>query len=324
MKSERTNHSLIKKVLISVAVIAAVTFTVVFVVLRNRDSWLTKSTIQRSALPASQCVKSDIWYQNDTGKFLGGNEAGYIYTGIDYFYEKTGVQPFIWVSSLYNEFDNCNSLYEREEMREKLLSDKYEELFKSDGGHVLIALSDMRGSDRSIWYCYPGENAKSQVMDDEAVNILLDCLSYMFDPDNAHPGLTISDAFIKAADSIMKDQTFQSYAVAVVIVGVLILITVICVSSIRRSGKENVAYHKTLKEREKARKEEAIADQKQADLERKKYEDELETQYMAIPCPNCGGSGNKIRKGTVGICKYCGTAIKVGRDGKIEFLSNDD
>ena len=61
-----------------------------------------------------------------------------------------------------------------------------------------------------------------------------------------------------------------------------------------------------------------------AELDRKKYEDELETQYMAIPCPNCGGSGNKIRKGTVGICKFCGTAIKVGRDGKIEFLSNDD
>ena len=146
----------------------------------------------------------------------------------------------------------------------------------------------------------------------------------MFEPYTAHPGLSISNAFVKAADTIMKDQTFQSYAVAVVIVGALLLITIICVSSIRRSGKENVAYHKTLREREEARKEEAIADQKQADLERKKYEDELETQYMAIPCPNCGGSGNKIRKGTVGICKYCGTAIKVGRDGKIEFLSNDD
>ena len=324
MKTKITNQSSLKKGLIAVAVIAAVALISVFVVLSNRDSWLTKSTIQRRALPSNQCVKSDHWYQNDTGKFLVGVEAGYIYTGMEYFYEKTGVQPFLWTCSIYDEIDKCNSLSERREMQEKILSDKYEELFESDEGHILIALSDVRGSARSIWYCYPGENAKMQVMDDEASEILLDCLSYMFDPNNVHPGLTISDAFIKAADTIMKDQTFISYAVAIVIVGVLILITVICVSSIKRSGKENVAYHKTLKAREEARKEEAIADQKQADLDRKKYEDELETQYMAIPCPNCGGSGNKIRKGTVGICKYCGTAIKVGRDGKIEFLSNDD
>lgn len=325
MNPENANHSRKKKVLITVAVIAAVTFIAVLSVFSNKDSWLTKSTIQRKALPSDQCAKSDNWYQNDTGRIISAGDEDIIIAGMEYFYEKTGVQPFLWVYPYYDKLFEYHSVSERKEYELQLMANKYEELFKSDGGHVLIVLSDSsRLPSKYFWMCYPGESAKMQVMDDEAAKILVDCLSYIFEQDTAHPGLSISNAFVKAGDTIMTDQTFISYAVAIVIVGALLLITIICISSIRRSGKENVAYHKTLKEREEARKEEAIADQKQADLERKKYEDELETQYMAIPCPNCGGSGNKIRKGTVGICKYCGTAIKVGRDGKIEFLSNDD
>ena len=314
-----------KKGLIAVAVIAMVALIAVYFGFKNRESWLTKSTIQRRALPSDQCVKTDNWYQNDAGWIIGPDEEDRLINGMEYFYKKTGVQPFLWTSHIYDEINEAGSPRDMDKMKEEILANKYEELFMSDGGHILIALSGSKIFPSSYyWACYPGENAKMQVMDEEAVQILMDCLSFMFEQDIAHPGLSIGNGFVKAADTMMMDQTFISYALAIVVVAVLIFITVICISSIRRSGKENVAYHKTLKAREEARKEEAIADQKQADLERKKYEDELETQYMAIPCPNCGGSGNKIRKGTVGICKYCGTAIKVGRDGKIEFLSNDD
>ena len=324
MKSESRKNKREITVLI-IAAVLAVASLVVFQIANNKDSWLTKSTIQRKALPSDQCVKTDKWYQDDTGRLIDEGEAGYIIAGMEYFYEKTGVQPYLWGTPIYDKlFHECNSPYDRAKMRDAILSEKYEELFGSDGGHVLIALSDSQITKVLTWYCYVGGNAKMQVIDDEAVQILLDCLSFMLNPQDAHPGRTIGDAFVKAADTMMKDQTYVSYAVAIVIVGVFIVIAAICISSIKKSGEENVAYHKTLKEREKARKEEAIAYQKQADLERKKYEDELETQYMAIPCPNCGGTGNKIRKGTVGLCMYCGTAIKVGRDGKIEFLSNDD
>ena len=325
MKHGSTNHSRLKNVLIAIAAIAAIALIAVYSVLGDRDSWLTKSTIQRKAMPSELCEKTNSWYQDETGRLIAAGEEDSIINGMEYFYEKTGVQPFLWVSEYQEEMNTLPAHQNRYKDREKLMADKYEELFKSDGGHVLISLSNnSKFPYLYFWVCYPGESAKMQVMDDEAVQILTDCLSTMFEPHTPNPGLSISNAFIKAADTMMMDQTFISYALAIVIVAALIFITVICVSSIRKSGKENVAYHKTLKAREEARKEEAIADQKQADLDRKKYEDELETQYMAIPCPNCGGSGNKIRKGTVGICMYCGTAIKVGRDGKIEFLSNDD
>ena len=327
MKSESTDHRQINKGLITIAVIALVAIIAVFAMLRNKDSWLTKSTIQRRALPSDQCVKTDSWYQDETGKFIGADDADNIIAGMEYFYEKTGVQPYLWVSSFYDKTNHYPSINEGPKRRQKILEEKYEELFKSDEGHLLVALSDSQERPGFyFWVVYPGKSAKMQVMDDEAVQILLDCLSYKFEFENgeAHRGLTINNAFVKAADTIMKDQTIKSYAVAVVIVGALLLIAIVSIFSIRKRSKENVAYNKALRAREEARKEEAIADQKQAELDRKKYEDELETQYMAIPCPNCGSNGNKIRKGTVGICMYCGTAIKVGRDGKIEFLSNDD
>lgn len=324
MKSESTYKRYKTIGLISAVVLAAAAI-VVFFVFTNNDSWLTKSTIQRRVLPSDLCVKTDVWYQDDTGRLIDEGEGEYIISGMEYFYEKTGVQPFLWVTSYYDEINQYNDLKEGQEAANNLMKNKYEDLFGSDGGHILIALSDSSQFTTSyFWRCYPGGNASVYVMDDEAVQILMDCLSFIYKPDGVHPGRSIRDGFIKAADTMMKDQTFVSYAVAVVIVGILLFITIICISSIRKSNKENIAYQKTLREREKARKEEAIADQKKAELEKKKYEDDLETQYMAIPCPNCGGSGNKIRKGTVGICKYCGTAIKVGRDGKIEFLSNDD
>ena len=314
-----------KKVWIAIVIMALVTAGVSYWVIRHNDSWVTKSTIQRKALPADQCKKTGTWYEDEKGKLITSSDEEDIFNGMEYFYQKTGVQPYLWVSSFYDQVIEIGYYRDREKAVDQILSDKYDELFGTDEGHVLIAVSYIfRSPNFYYWMCYPGDSAKLQVMDDEAMQILIDCLSYMLERDYEHVGRSIGKAFIKAADIMMTDQTYQSYAVAIVIAVAFIFIMVICIVSIRKSGKENVAYSKTLKAREEARKEEAIADQKQTEFDRKKYEDELETQYMAIPCPNCGGSGNKIRKGTVGICKYCGTAIKVGRDGKIEFLSNDD
>ena len=176
MESERTYR--IRKAGLIIAGVLVVAAIVVYFVLSSRESWLTKSTIQRRVLPADQCVKTDIWFQDDTGRFIGDGEGEYIINGMEYFYEKTGVQPFLWGASFYDKVNSANSLSEREEIREQLLTEKYEELFGEDGGHVLIVLSDAKKSKNFFWYCYPGENAKLQVMDDEAVQILLDCLSY--------------------------------------------------------------------------------------------------------------------------------------------------
>ena len=68
----------------------------------------------------------------------------------------------------------------------------------------------------------------------------------------------------------------------------------------------------------------AVAAQKQTEFNQQKYNDELETQYVAVECPNCGSTGNKIRRTTVGYCPFCGTAIKVDENCNVTFVNRNE
>ena len=36
---------------------------------------------------------------------------------------------------------------------------------------------------------------------------------------------------------------------------------------------------------------------------------------VAVECPNCGATGNRIRKASTGFCQFCGTAIQISASG---------
>ena len=57
---------------------------------------------------------------------------------------------------------------------------------------------------------------------------------------------------------------------------------------------------------------------------RTQLEDEIARASVAVECPNCGSTGNKIRRTTVGYCPFCGTAIKVDENGNVEFINRDN
>ncbi len=44
-------------------------------------------------------------------------------------------------------------------------------------------------------------------------------------------------------------------------------------------------------------------------------EDEIARASVAVECPNCGSTGNRIRKGSTGFCQFCGTAIQISQSG---------
>ena len=98
----------------------------------------------------------------------------------------------------------------------------------------------------------------------------------------------------------------------------------IIVANIVKKRKIAVAKQKTLQKQASAQEAKAVADQKKTDFDRKQYEDQLETQFVAVECPNCGSSGNKIRRATVGYCPFCGTAIKVDQDGNVSYMDRDN
>ena len=44
-------------------------------------------------------------------------------------------------------------------------------------------------------------------------------------------------------------------------------------------------------------------------------EDEIARASVAVECPNCGSTGNRIRRGSTGFCQFCGTAIQISNSG---------
>ncbi|WP_034451261.1 hypothetical protein [Butyrivibrio sp. AE2032] len=44
-------------------------------------------------------------------------------------------------------------------------------------------------------------------------------------------------------------------------------------------------------------------------------EDEIARDSVAVECPNCGATGNRIRRNSTGFCQFCGTAIQISSGG---------
>jgi Zn finger protein HypA/HybF involved in hydrogenase expression len=205
---------------------------------------------------------------------------------------------------------------------EELADKKYKEMFRNDEGHLLIIFREYpNASSNYICTATPGYDAETQVMDDQAREILLDYIDYYYTEESFNEGQFFERAFTSAADRIMIKQLSTKQLAAIVIVVIVVVIGIIIVASIIRKKKVAVAKQKALQKQAEAQQAKAVAAQKQTEFNQQKYNDELETQYVAVECPNCGSTGNKIRRTTVGYCPFCGTAIKVDEGGNVTFIN---
>ena len=202
---------------------------------------------------------------------------------------------------------------------------KYKEMFGNDEGHLLIIFREYpNASSNYICTATPGYDAETQVMDDQAREILLDYIDYYYTEESFNEGQFFERAFTSAADRIMIKQLSNKQLVTIVAVVAVVVIGIIIVASIIRKKKVAVAKQKAAQAKAEADRKKAEAAQKKTEFDQQKYNDQLETQYVAVICPNCGSTGNKIRKATVGYCPYCGTAIKVDQDGQVKIINRDD
>ncbi|MCR4776695.1 MAG: hypothetical protein K5869_10005, partial [Saccharofermentans sp.] len=130
---------------------------------------IERSTIQREALPADKCQAIDKWYQDDWGDWIDkSGEAEAVKSGLEYFYQKTGVQPYLWIMG--EEGKNYMSEGSVEELAEK----RYKELFGNDEGHLIVIFREYPNeSSNYIVTATPGFDAETQVMDEQAREILL-------------------------------------------------------------------------------------------------------------------------------------------------------
>ena len=281
---------------------------------------IERSTVNREMLPESKCTKTDKWYSDDWGDWINedGEERALI-SGLTYFYEKTGVQPYVWIMG------EEGKEYMSEGSLEELGDKKYKEMFGDDEGHLLLIFREYPNESSNYTVtATPGYDAETQVMDEQAREILLDFIDYYYTDENMNEGQFFGKSFEKAGDRIMMKQLSFRQMGIIAAVTLIVVIGLCIIANIRKKRKIAVAKQKAAQKQAEAQQAKAVAAQKKTDFDRKQYEDKLETEYVAVECPNCGSTGNKIRRTTVGYCPFCGTAIRVDKDGNVEFINRDE
>ncbi len=273
---------------------------------------IERSTVQRERLPDSKCDPIDEWYQDDWGDWIDDtDEAFSLRVGLKSFYEATGVQPYLWIMGEEGkDFMSEGSI-------EELGDAKYKEMFGDDEGHVLVIFREYPNeSGNYICTVTAGYDAEIQVLDEQAKEILLDYIDYFYTNDELNEGEFFETAFMRAGERIMTKQLSWKQIGVIIAVAVVLMIGLVITAEIIKKRKVAVAKQKTLQAQEQAKQAQAEKDKTQIDFNRQQYQDALEKEYVSVTCPNCGATANKIRKGTVDYCQYCGTAISVDANGQ--------
>lgn len=168
---------------------------------------IQQSTVERSKLDSSLCTKVDTWYQDDINWI---HDEKTLLKGLKMFYDKTGVQPYLWIT------DNINGKAKPNTSDfETALKSKYSELFK-DEGHVIVCFMESSPPVYATYY-WAGSAAKG-VIDDEAGEILLDVIDSKYTSDLSDEKM-FSKSFSDAATRMMKvGRTTKQYIILAVAV----------------------------------------------------------------------------------------------------------
>lgn len=176
------------------AVLAAV-FLICFMVTRKNSENV------REKLPAEACVTVDEWIDDRSG-WLSNDEQEVI-KSMNYFQNKTGVQPYLLITDNINGKGGDITDSEAEDYLAKL----YDSLYR-DEGHMIFTFMEYADSEY-ITYLYTGTAADS-VIDAEARGIFLDKADYYYSDSSLSDDEYFAKIFEKSADSIMKDRNTLS------------------------------------------------------------------------------------------------------------------
>jgi uncharacterized membrane protein len=216
-----------------IVLIAALTFVGFFLFLNyNSGSNITTSTYQRTAIDASLSQETP-WYQdNNTGVDAWIGNPGKLIAGMQHFYQKTGVRPFLLIHNqeqavaVFNMADSQRIAYAQEQ---------YEALFE-DNAHALFIISD---DGRGNWRYddYIGAQAKI-VVDVEAINIIYDYFDANWQT-NYDEETLFSNSFRDAADRMMAVTPAPTSPFVVLIIVAGVVVALYFILRHRKKAKEN-------------------------------------------------------------------------------------
>jgi hypothetical protein len=174
---------------------------------------IAKSTYQREPLSAE--IVKETEYIRDDEKWLANPKI--TRDGMRYFYQKTGVQPYLWIAESLNGSRDA-SWDEIEAAMDELYQDKF-----ADEGHLIILFYEPRENEYKT--AYMAGSAAKAVIDEEASNIILDYLDRYYygslDDDEY-----FAKVFIESADRIMSVTPNAWVTIAFIAGGVALLIIV--------------------------------------------------------------------------------------------------
>ena len=217
---------------------------------------VTKSTVQREALPAS-AVTETAYYTDEAGWISNKNE---LTSGMKDFYKRTGVQPYLYILNDLNG-STTPSTTELQQFAEQ----EYDKLF-TDEGHFLLVFCDTGSGSYNCGYAV-GSQAKT-IMDSEAVSVLADYLDRYYSSDMEDEEF-FSTAFQKTGERIMT--VTKSQTPTVIIVFVIAAAVVVVVFLLYRWREKARA--------EKRRRDKEMEDILQTPLD--KFSDEDEAENLA-------------------------------------------
>lgn len=180
---------------------------------------VSSSTIEREAIEKGLVNETD-YYEDKLGWIKNPKQ---LEEGLQYFYDKTNIQPFIYITDNINGNTNPDP-----EEIDAFSSNLYDELFTDEAHLLLVHFEnyDQYQYEYSYHTIY-GSQAKV-LMDDEAETILFDYLDYHYgrDPNQVSEEQFFSEAFKDTADRMMS-VTRSPWIPAFIILGLAIILIVL-------------------------------------------------------------------------------------------------
>lgn len=176
---------------------------------------ITKSTVARQPLPAGSVNETE-YYTDELGWI---NNQTKMEEGLKYFYQKTGVQPYVVIIDKVNGSHNPT-----ESELDSYANALYDQLF-ADEAHLLFVFYeyDEFYMDRYV----AGTQAKT-VIDREAADILLDYIDRNYYDSNLTDEEFFSNSFRDAADRIMT-VTRSPWIAAMTTIGIVFAVVILAI-----------------------------------------------------------------------------------------------
>ena len=183
-------------------------------------SGLTNSTEKREKMSTANTTYCNEWFYDEAGWFGRGNT---LVKGLESFYQKTGVQPFVY---LY-EYDGTNT-WNSEQLAYEKSEELYNKKFGADEGHLLFVYfkcpNDYPDVMDGNFYYICGKQTEV-VMDENAKDILESRYWYNYDNTSLSVEELFGNTFKQAGKAIMSGP-IRMRTVVLIIVGVVGVIVI--------------------------------------------------------------------------------------------------